>query len=70
KTEGICDICGETLVLRVDDQPKTVQKRLRVYHEQTQPLIEYYRKAKILMEVDGTQNVDDVFQSILHILGV
>ena len=44
KVEGVCDTCGEKLVLRDDDQPETVQKRLNVYHEQTQPLIDYYTK--------------------------
>ena len=56
KTEGICDTCGEKLVLRDDDKPETVQKRLNVYHEQTQPLIDYYEKAGVLKEVDGTKN--------------
>lgn len=69
KTEGICDVCGEKLILRDDDQPETVQKRLDVYHEQTQPLIEYYTKAGILKTVDGTVAMDEVFQAIVQILG-
>lgn len=69
KTEGICDVCGEKLILRDDDQPETVQKRLDVYHEQTQPLIEYYTKAGILKTVDGTVAMDEVFQVIVQILG-
>ena len=44
KKEGICDKCGSDLVLRDDDKPETVQKRLEVYHEQTHPLIDYYKK--------------------------
>ncbi len=56
-------------MLRDDDKPETVQKRLDVYHEQTQPLIEYYKQAGVLAEVDGTQNMDDVFSSIVDILG-
>ena len=48
KAEGICDTCGKELILRDDDKPETVQKRLNVYHEQTQPLIDYYTKAGIL----------------------
>ena len=47
KEEGICDACGAELILRDDDKPETVKKRLTVYHEQTQPLIEYYKKAGI-----------------------
>lgn len=69
KKEGICDTCGAQLVLRDDDKPETVQKRLSVYHEQTQPLIEYYGKAGVLASVDGTQEMDNVFQSIVKILG-
>ncbi|HIX99243.1 adenylate kinase [Faecalicatena fissicatena] len=69
KKEGICDVCGGELILRDDDKPETVQKRLNVYHEQTQPLIDYYTKAGILKTVDGTVDIDDVFQAIVDILG-
>lgn len=69
KEEGICDICGGTLILRDDDKPETVEKRLGVYHEQTQPLIEYYTNEGILREVDGTIDIDDVFAEIVKILG-
>ena len=58
-----------SLVLRDDDKPETVQKRLNVYHEQTQPLIDYYEKAGILKNVDGTVDMKDVFQAIVNILG-
>lgn len=68
KVEGICDLCGGKLILRDDDKPETVQKRLNVYHEQTQPLIDYYKNEGILMEVDGTQDVEDVFNDIVKIL--
>ena len=69
KTEGVCDRCGEKLVLRDDDKPETVKKRLDVYHSQTQPLIDYCTKQGKLVEVDGTQNVDAVFDAIVKILG-
>lgn len=69
KKEGICDVCGSELVLRDDDKPETVQKRLSVYHEQTQPLIEYYKKAGVLHSVDGTQEMEAVFAGITAILG-
>ncbi|MBE5898999.1 MAG: adenylate kinase [Lachnospiraceae bacterium] len=69
KKEGICDACGSKLVLRDDDKPETVQKRLDVYHEQTQPLIDYYKEAGILKSVDGTQPMEDVFAEIVKILG-
>ena len=68
KVEGICDACGGELVLRADDKPETVQKRLDVYHEQTQPLIDYYQTQNILKEVDGTLPLDEVFQAIIAIL--
>ena len=63
-----CQVCGEALILRDDDKPETVQKRLSVYHEQTQPLIEYYQGKGILKTVDGTKNMDEVFEEILGIL--
>ncbi len=69
KTEGICDACGKELILRDDDKPETVKKRLGVYHEQTQPLIDYYTNAGILKKVDGTVDINDVFQTIVDILG-
>ena len=68
KTEGICDKCGSELVLRDDDKPETVQNRLAVYHEQTQPLIEYYDKKNILKTVDGTKDMQEVFSDIVNIL--
>ena len=69
KQEGICDTCGGELILRDDDKPETVTKRLGVYHEQTQPLIDYYTNAGILKRVDGTVDIDEVFQAITEILG-
>ena len=67
--EGICDTCGQELVLRDDDKPETVKKRLDVYHQQTQPLIDYYKNEGILAEVDGTKDMEEVFQDIVNILG-
>lgn len=69
KKEGVCDVCGAELILRDDDKPETVQKRLSVYHEQTQPLIDYYKGKGILKDVDGTKDMDVVFQAITDILG-
>ncbi len=69
KAEGICDTCGEGLVLRDDDKPETVSKRLKVYHAQTQPLIDYYTGQGVLKTVDGTRNLEEVFQEIVAILG-
>ncbi len=69
KVEGICDKCGNEVVLRDDDKPETVQKRLKVYHEQTQPLIDFYGKKGILKTVDGTREMHEVFGAIVEILG-
>ena len=69
KVEGKCDACGADTVLRDDDKPETVQKRLAVYHEQTQPLIDYYKAQGILKSVDGTKPMDEVFSAIVGILG-
>ncbi|MCQ2422735.1 MAG: adenylate kinase [Lachnospiraceae bacterium] len=68
KVAGKCDLCGGELSIRKDDEPETVQKRLNVYHEQTQPLINYYTAAGILKSVDGTQDVNKVFDDIKDIL--
>ena len=69
KKENVCDACGQELVLRDDDKPETVKKRLDVYHDQTQPLIDYYKNEGVLAEVDGTLDMEDVFRAIVKILG-
>ena len=69
KVEGKCDTCGADLIIRDDDKPETVKNRLEVYHEQTQPLIDYYNAKGITREVDGTVDMKDVFAAIVDILG-
>ncbi|MCI5958337.1 MAG: adenylate kinase [Lachnospiraceae bacterium] len=69
KTEGICDVCGKELIIRDDDQPETVKNRLKVYHDQTQPLIDFYEGKGVLKSVDGTADMKDVFAAIVEILG-
>ena len=69
KKENVCDTCEGELILRDDDKPETVQKRLNVYHEQTKPLIDYYTKQDKLVEVDGTIDIEKVFDAIVNILG-
>ncbi len=69
KAEGICDRCGNELILRDDDKAETVKKRLVVYHEQTQPLIDFYTKREILRTVNGTVDMNVVFEEIVKILG-
>ena len=69
KKEGICDVCGEALIVRDDDKEETVKSRLETYHQQTQPLIDYYSQKGILKEVDGTKDMNEVFADIVAILG-
>lgn len=69
KVEGKCDTCGADLIIRDDDKPETVKNRLSVYHEQTQPLIDYYTNKGIARDVDGTVDMKDVFDAIVRILG-
>lgn len=68
RVEGICDYCDTDLVLRDDDKPDTVKKRLEVYHEQTMPLLDYYRRKGILHSVDGTGDINAIYEEIIHIL--
>lgn len=69
KTENVCDRCGNGLILRDDDKPETVLNRLKVYHDQTQPLIDYYQNKGVLKEVDGTVDMMVVFDNIVSFLG-
>ena len=69
KAEGICDVCGQELVLRDDDKAETVLNRLQVYHNQTQPLIDFYTEKGVMKSVDGTVDMHDVFAAIVSILG-
>lgn len=69
KVENECDTCNGELILRDDDKPGTVKNRLDVYHTQTEPLLKYYTEKGILYTVDGTQDMDTVFDSICKIVG-
>lgn len=69
KVENICDKCGSNLILRDDDKEETVKKRLHVYHEQTQPLIDYYKNKGVLVSVDGTLDINVITDAIIKILG-
>ena len=66
--DGVCDRCGTTLVQRKDDRPETVEERLRVYHEQTEPLRAYYAAAGKLLTVDGQQDITAVAEQTLALL--
>ena len=66
--EGICDKCGAELIQRDDEKPEVIRKRLEVYTEQTQPLLDFYRQRELLEEVDGTIGVENVVREIEHIV--
>ena len=68
KEQGMCDVCGNKLIQRNDDEPKTIESRLSVYQEQTAPLIEYYKMKNILGELDGSGLVPEVQDRLLDIL--
>ena len=66
--DGVCDRCGSTLVQRKDDQPETVLERLHVYHDQTEPLRDYYANAGKLLVVDGQQGIQEIAEQTLELL--
>jgi len=68
--EEFCDCCGTALIQREDDEPETVRKRIKVYDEQTGPLIEYYKRQGILIELDGTLDVETLQKQIDEALEV
>ena len=68
KVEGICDKCQGGLIVRDDDKPETVKRRLEIYHEQTQPLIDYYAAQGALYTVDGTKDIAEVTAQIEAVL--
>ena len=67
--QGKCDVCGGELYQRDDDKPEAVGKRLQVYFEETEPLVDYYRRAGVLQEIDGEGFVDEVGKAMLEALG-
>ncbi|SHE71589.1 adenylate kinase [Caloramator proteoclasticus] len=69
KVEGVCDYCGAEVVQRADDSEETVKNRLSVYNKQTQPLIDYYMKNGLIKNINGEQDINDVFEEICNVLG-
>lgn len=70
KVEGVCDLCGKELIVRKDDTPETVRNRLRVYHEQTEPLKDFYGKLGVLKLVEGNRPIEAATRDILAALGI
>ena len=66
--DGVCNVCEGKLVIRKDDEPETVMNRLNVYHEQTEPLKDYYAKAGKLLTVEGQQGIEDTTALVLRAL--
>jgi adenylate kinase len=64
KEEGVCDECGGELIQREDDTEDTVKERIRVYHESTEPMVEYYREAGVLEEIDGDGTPEEVWAEL------
>lgn len=70
KVKGVCDKCGSKLFIRDDDKPEAIKKRLVIYHQQTKPLFESYKKRGILREINGEQSIKKVFEEIVRVLGL
>jgi len=64
KVEGVCDLCGGTLVQRDDDKEEVVRKRLEVYRKQTQPLVEFYQERGIIYKLDAGKGVEELFEEV------
>ena len=69
KTEGVCDSCGGELIIRKDDAPETVRKRLDVYHAQTEVLMDYYGKQGKIRHIEGNQSIEGASEDILVAIG-
>jgi adenylate kinase len=70
KVEGVCDVCGGALVTRSDDHEEAIQKRLKDYHEKTEPMLSFFRDIGALVEVDATQSIPKVYADIQRALGL
>ena len=70
KHDEKCDICGGDLFIRDDDRPEVVEKRLKVFNEETKPLIDYYAEKRLLVRINGMSSIDDVFRHIVEKLGL
>jgi adenylate kinase len=68
RVEGVCDKCGSALAIRDDDQPETVKRRLKIYHDNTEPLKEFYAQRGVLFPVDATGTLEENTAAILDVL--
>ncbi len=70
KIKNICDNCGKKLIIRDDDRPKSIKKRLEIYHKETEPLFELYEKMGVVRRINGEQSIPHVFKDVAHALGL
>jgi adenylate kinase len=68
KKAGVCDACSGELYQRDDDKPETIKKRLAIYHDETEPLIEYYKPRRIVHSVDGSKGIKEIFAGVCKII--
>lgn len=68
KKKNVCDKCGSALVMRKDDEPETVRKRIQVYGQETSPLVDYYKKKKLLFDVDASKKPKEVFKEAVKVI--
>lgn len=68
RMEGMCDRCGSELIQREDDNPSAIKKRLQIYHEKTAPIINYYKKKRLVVKVDGAKPIEEVQKGLLRML--
>jgi len=70
KNDEVCDDCGEKLYIRDDDKPEAIQERLKIYHEQSEPLVEYYKEKGVHVRIDGLPPIEEVSKEIVEKLDV
>ena len=68
KKKDTCNKCGSSLVMRKDDEPETVRKRIQVYQEETEPLVDYYKKKKLLVDIDASPKPKEVFNYVMKVI--
>lgn len=68
KNDNLCDVCNVKLIIREDDKVSTVRKRLKIYKKDTMPLVDYYKKRGVLVQVDANDTVENVYQNVVNIL--
>ncbi|MBI4016975.1 MAG: nucleoside monophosphate kinase [Candidatus Aenigmarchaeota archaeon] len=70
KKKGKCDIDGEKLFVREDDKPEAIKERLKIYHEETEPLLEYYEQRKIVHTIDSSKKPKEVFKKMIEVFNI